>query len=149
MSTFKFAQLVNSPPADTTSAALGDGSSTIFDSQTDLDKIVKLGGADTYVLAASGDEIEGFVYSVEAFTVNEGYSFGTVQKNRRLVATVDAAQTPALAIGGLVVAGAQAAVGTAGGAVVLGGSPTTHKWRVISIVSGTGVAGDKVLIERI
>jgi hypothetical protein len=29
------------------------------------------------------------------------------------------------------------------------GTPATHKWRVLRIISGTGVAGDSVLIERV
>jgi hypothetical protein len=149
MTDFKFGVNVNSPAADIVSAALGDGSSEIWSSD-DVNKAVKLGADSTYVALADGDEIEGFVTSVEPGTVNSGYSFGSVQRNKRVEAEVGATEAGTISIGDLVVAdGAVAVNGTKGLTKVKTGSPTTHKWRVIAIVSGTGATGDKILLERV
>lgn len=149
MTTFVFTELVNDPLARIESAALGASTSTGF-TDKDLGKAVKLGTAQNYILAATTNEIEGFVASVEPWSVNLGYGFGSVQRSGRVLTKVasDQGATP-MAVGDLVVAGTQLAVGTAGGGAVRTGTPTTHKWRCLRIVSGTGVAGDSVLIERI
>ena len=149
MSKFNFTELVNSPMADIVSAGLGDGT-VAFTSDTDLNKLVKMGASNNFVLTEDGDEIEGFVFAIEPITVNDGVSFGTVQRNKRLQAEVAAGVTTALVPGtDLVVSAGQAAPGTAGKPQVKKGTPATFKWRVIRIVSGTGVAGDTVLVERI
>jgi hypothetical protein len=112
-------------------------------------KAVKLGANSNHVLCVEGDEIEGFVDSIEAATEG-GYSFGGVARcNRgfRVEAKIGANQgaTPA-ALDDLVVADAQLAIGTAGMPVVKTGTPTRHLWRILAL-RGTGVAGDTVVLE--
>lgn len=148
MSTFRFNPKVDLDRADTTDAALGSAASEAW-ADEDLGKAVKLNAAATnsYALAADGDEIEGFLLATEPFTVNQGWKFGTVQRDGRVIA--ENGDIGALAVGDLVVTATQAAVGTAGKAVVKGGAPTTFKWRVISLLAGAGGVGEDVLIERI
>ena len=163
MPTFTFTELVNDPLAQIETVALGTGSAE-YD-QDDLGKAVKMSGANTMVLCVEGDEVEGFIKSIEPSTVNGGYSYGSVQRNRRMLATVGANQASTISLYGHVVADAQAAAGAAGIAEVKDGTaasqlgsgtydytertPNTFLWRVIRIVSGTGVTGDTVLLERI
>lgn len=148
MTVFAFTQKVNDPLANILSAALGaDANNPLV--QNDVGKAVKIAANNNYVLCVAGDEIEGFVNSVEPFTVNGGYGFGGVQTNARMEATVGASQLGSLSVGDLVVADNQAAVGTAGGAQVQSGTPANFKWRVIRIITGTGATGDTVLLERV
>lgn len=147
MTAFAFDVTVPVPPGSVTSAALGPNSSTKF-AQNDVGKLVKLGSAQNYVLCADGDEVEGFVTSVEPFTVNDGFSFGGVQRWGRLEAVVGAEEAGTVAVGEYVVAAAQTALGTAGTPKVKGGTPTKFLWRCIRVKSGTGAAGDTVIIER-
>lgn len=110
----------------------------------DVEKPVKLGGASRYVPTADGDEIEGFVAATEAWTT-EGYAFGSVQTSGRKEVKVSSVYS----VGGLVVAGVNAAVGTAntnGLPVVKAGAPTRFLWRV---VEGSGAANSTAIIERI
>lgn len=148
MTDFVFTEIVNDPPARVESAALGVSTSTGL-VQADVGKAVKLAANNNYVLTATTNDIEGLVSSVEPFPVNGGFGFGGVQKDGRAIVTVGATQSGALAIGALVVADVQAAVGTAGGCQVQVGTPVSHNWRVLRHVTGTGVTGDLVLIERI
>lgn len=149
MTTFAFTELVNSPMADVVSACLGASAGAKLN-DNDVGKPVKLGSAQNYVVCAAGDEIEGFVVAVEPATANDGFSFGSVIRNKRITAQVDAAQVGTLAIGEYVIAGASSALGTKDTyPKVKEGTPSTFKWRVISIKSGTGVAGDLVLLERV
>jgi hypothetical protein len=156
--------LVNGQPADVVSAALGTAANAKFVA-ADVGKPVKLGAAQNYVLCSAGDQIEGFVQALDAFTVNDGFSFGAVLRNTRITAKVDAAQASTLTIGEYVVAGASSALGTNdpyplvkqvadaaladGAATVLGPYGLLHKWRVIRVISGTGIAGDLVLLEKV
>lgn len=146
MSEFTFHEAVDLDRADTTSAALG---AAALEGWKDVDKgkLVKLGVAQNYQLVAEDDEIEGFVVAVEPNTVNDGFSFGTVQRNGRFRAINEDAI--ALAIGDHVIAGPQVAIGTAGLAQVKTGAPTDFKWRVIRFISGTGAQGEEVLCERV
>lgn len=145
MTTFAFTENV---PFDTMiSAALGASSGAKF-ADADVGKAVKLGTANNYVPVAAGNEIEGFVNSIEPFTVNDGFSFGGVKIEGRHTAKVGPAQVSTLNVGDYVVADTPVALGTAGYALVKAGSPTKNLWRCIRIVSGTGVAGDLVLLER-
>lgn len=149
MTTFVFTELANSPHADVVSAALGVNSSGKFN-DNDLGKPVKMAANNNYVLCSVNDEIEGFVSSVEANTVNDGFSFGSVRRDKRIIAQVDAAQTGTLIVGELCAAGTSAALGTAMTyPKVIQGTPANFKWRVIRNMTGTGVAGDLVLIEKI
>lgn len=144
---FKFSRLVQESP-DIVSTALGVDANNPL-AAADLDKAVVLAANDNYVMAANGNDIGGTLAAVNPDTVNDGFAFGSVDKRGRRVATVDAAEADALVVGELVVAGTQAAVGTAGGLVCTAGAGAVHKWQVISILTGTGVAGDTVLIERV
>lgn len=163
MTQFVFTEVVNSPLPEVTSAALGvDASHKLSDN--DIGKPVKLAANNNYVVCSAGDEIEGFFLAIEPSTVNDGFSFGSVQKNKRFVAKVDAATAATCSVGTYVVAGASSALGTkdaypfvksvaaqnlSATPPVLGPAGLNHKWRVIRVVSGTGVAGDLVLIERV
>lgn len=150
MTDFAFTPLVNDPHADVVSAALGvDANNKLADN--DIGKPVKLAGNNNYVVCANGDEIGGFVTSTEANTVNDGFSFGSVQRNKRIQAQVDVAELGTAAVGSLVAAGTSAALGTKDlwPQVEIIAAPAKHLWEVISIISGTGVAGDLVLIEKL
>jgi len=144
---FKFGELTQESP-DIVSAALGVSAGTKL-TANDLGKAVKLAGDDNYVLCANGDDIAGTVASINPDTVNDGFAFGSVNKDGRRIATVDAAEVDALVVGETVVAGTQTAIDTAGGLVATAGAGALIKWQVISILTGTGVAGDTVLIERV
>lgn len=146
--THVFTRLAKDPHADIISAALGASSAAPY-GENDIGKGVKLGTAQNYVPVADGDEIEGFVVSLEPFTVNDGFSFGSVQRNGRVHAEVGASQVGNIAVGALVVADVPVALGTAGALKVKTGTPATYKWRVLRIISGTGATGSTVLIERV
>jgi len=123
-----------------------------FASATDVGKGVKL-AANSYVELTAGDEIEGIVTSVDPHVKSGGYSWGGVQTTGRAIAIVGANQTSTIAVGGYVCSDTPVAVGTAGALQVLDtgtgyDAPEKFLWRVIRILSGTGVVGDSVLIER-
>lgn len=159
MTTFAFGENVTDAIKDTVSAALGAAINSGI-GQNDLNKAYKMGTAQNYVPCADGDPIEGFVSAVEPFTVNGGFSFGSVQRRGRKTVQNGAGQT-SLAVGDYVVAYTQTAIGTEGLAQVKKATATAatddgamnnsglYAWRVIRILSGTGAAGDKVLIERV
>ena len=115
----------------------------------EIGKLVKMGTAQNYVLCVDGDDIEGHVASLEAVTYNDGFSFGTVYRENRVEVLVDAGQVGQIAVLDEVVAGAQAAIGTASKGIVKSGTGTSKKWRVIRHVTGNGSAGDTVLIEPV
>ena len=131
--------------------AAGVGSMT----DVEIGKGVTLAAA-SYIAAVHDDEIEGIITSVESGVRNAGYSYGGVQTKGRAEAVLGVAQDVTAAVGDLVVNDAGIANGTAGKIRVYGAGstgfpagPFTINWRVIRIVTGTGVAGDTVLIERI
>ena len=143
------------------SALAGDiaGLAAGYLTDADVGKGVKLGAADRYVLAVTGDEIEGFLVSVESATV-DGFTFGSVVLAGRKSVTVEGT----VAIGGLVTFGAAVAKGVAltvpvavkaGVAASQSGTtpfaytartPNTHLWRLIS---GAGTTGTPGVIERV
>ena len=149
MTSFVFTELV---PNGLESAALGTGINGKF-TDADLNKAVKLGGANNYVLAENGDEIHGFVKAIEPFTVNDGYSFGGVQREGRVTAQVGVNQgATAMKPGDIIVADNQVALGTIGAAQVrteIAPAPGVEYWRCLRIISGTGVVGDMVLLEEV
>lgn len=150
MSTFVLTTLTQSPDAARyESFCLGVDASHKLTSK-DVGKALKLAALNNMVLCATTDQIDGFLVAVEPTTHNAGFAFGTVQRGGRVEAKVGANQgaTP-MAVGDLVVADTQAAIDTAGGAVVITGAPALNKWRCLRIISGTGVAGDTVLLERV
>lgn len=158
MTTFVYGESVTDALKDTTSAALGASAGAPF-GNNDIGKAVKRGTAQNYVLCADNDPIEGFVAAIEPSTVNAGFSFGSVQRRGRKIAQVGTGET--VLLNGFVVAYTQTALGTVGypqvapavaTAAADDGSLTTAGlfcWQVVRIISGTGVAGDLVLLERV
>ena len=159
MTTFTYGENVTDAIKDTVSCALGAAASSGI-GQNDVGKAYKLGTANNYVPCADGDPIEAFLAAVEPFTVNNLFSFGSVQRRGRKIVQNGAGQAQ-LAVGDFVVAFTQVAIGTAGLPQVKKATATAatddagltnaglYAWRVIRIVSGTGVAGDQVLVERV
>ena len=159
MTTFVFGENVTEAMKDTVSCALGAAAASGI-GQKELDKAYKMGTAQNYVPCVDGDPIEAFVAAVEPFTVNQGFSFGSVQRRGRKTVQNGAAQAQ-LAVGDYVVAFTQTAIGTAALAQVKKATATAaaddgamfqsglFAWKVIRILTGTGVAGDQVLIERV
>ena len=148
MSSFAFTTLTNSPDnAQYESACLGvDADNNL--TENDIGKAVKLATSNNYVVSTTDDEIEAILVALEPVTYNDGFSFGTIQRRGRAEAVVGTSEAGTVAIGELVLVDDQAAVGTAGGLVVYPGAPSQFLWRIIRIISGTGAAGDDVLIER-
>lgn len=150
MTVFKLTETVTASLKNT-SAALGASTSTPL-TDKDIGKAVKLAAADNYILCADGDPIEGRVQSVETFTVNGGFGFGTVQTGDRMRAKVGSGT---VAVRDYVLAAAQSAVGTPH----TDGLPLVKKvasafteviafpWRVISFESGSGAVGSVVILE--
>lgn len=112
----------------------------------DIGKPVKLSG-DGVVLCADGDDIYGFIASVEAYSKN-GYSIGGVvcDAGREIVAIDEAG---GLAVGGLVVASTAVAFGTVGGPNVKTGSPSIHRWIVVGTEVSPSTAGKEVLLRKL
>ena len=149
MTVFNYTVLVNEPLADIISTPLGANASSKY-VENDIGKGVKLNpSAVGYIPLAKDNEIEGVVVALSPETVNDGFSFGSVQKNRRLEAVVGATEAGTVAVGELLVADTPIAQGTAGIIRVYPGAPALHKWRCIAIVTGTGAAGDTILMERV
>ena len=124
----------------------------------DVGKVAKLAGESRYDLAVAGNDIEGFIYSVELAPQN-GYSIGGVLQSGRAFVTFDGLQatpgTGVVAIGDIVVAGTVTAKGTALTDYPKVCKATTaanvvQKWRVVSLGTvGTGAVGTNGVIERI
>jgi hypothetical protein len=125
-------------------------------SDLEVGKFVKQSADSRYDLCAVGNEIEGFITSMETST-QDAYSIGSVQTDGRMTVTFDGLQatpgTGTLAIGDFVVTGTPVAKGTG----LLNVPPKVCKataaaasvvftWRV---VSGTGALGTVGLIERV
>ena len=155
MATFRFEPKVDLDRADIVDCALGAAAGEAWGSN-DIGKLVCLeaGSADAnYKAIDSTNEINGFIVSVEPFTVNDGFKFGSIQRNGRVwVVNADAG---ALAVGDYVVGAAQTvAVGTAGKSKVKKPADAAafaalgFKWRVIRLASN-GAVGTEVLIERV
>jgi hypothetical protein len=148
MADFAFNALAQSPDRlNVISSKLGPNAATKY-TQADIQKAVKLGSAANHVLCVSGDELEGFIDSVDAATEG-GFSFGGVARctrGSRVDAQVGAGQAGNLGVGALVVAADQLAIGTKGRPQVMAGAPATHKWRVMT-VRGTGAVGTMVVLE--
>lgn len=148
MTAFAFRETVPAPSMLT--SALGTGGVNIW-TDKELGKAVKLSATDdsTMVLATEDDEIFGFVGAIAIGTVNDGFSHGSVQIGGWREAQVGANQgVTAMAVGDFVVADDQVAFGTAGYPKVKTAAGRSC-WRVMRVLSGTGVAGDKVLLMEI
>ncbi len=124
------------------------GNNTGQASSKDIGKPVKLSGQTT-ALCASGDEIYGFIESVEVGT-NNGYSFGGVlcDPGHEVIAKDEVGN---LAVGDLVVAGTAIAFGTqtpAGGYNVKKAAGTEaglHKWQVMAVYTAGSMTGSVML----
>ena len=148
----KFGYRVPTPPGAVETAALGASASpSARFTDNDIGKAVKLAALDNYVLVADGDDIEGVVNSIEIGLVNNGFSYGGV-RNRFYEHEAIVTGT-ALAVNATVVAAAQAALGTVNNADKLprvkAGAGVLFKWRVKSLLAGTGQVGQKILIAPI
>jgi hypothetical protein len=88
MTDFVFNPKVNDPFAQITESALGVAGTPWSDKE--VGKAVKLGvNGSNHILCATSNDIEGVVVSIEPFTVNGGVTFGTIQRDRRILAKVD------------------------------------------------------------
>lgn len=146
-------------PGLTVRLGAGNTANDRFDLK-EMGKAVKLVGESRFDLCAAGNEIEGFIASVEAAT-QDGYSIGTVVDSEEMLVTADGLQatpgTGVIAVGEYVLAGSATAKGTAltGYQKVVSatnqatakGSP--YAWRVVSLGSaGTGAVGTTIVIKR-
>lgn len=116
----------------------------------DVGHAVKLTADSRWVKCASGDQIEGFIKSIEPFTV-ENFSFGGVQIGGFKEVTV----LGPIAIGDYVMAGS-VGTGTAGKllretAVTSGDATTvrTHRWRYVSGAVNAGAVDCVGVVMRV
>lgn len=160
MAKFQFAVLTDNPERkNVITAKLGAraGNATELKaglgeySDAEINKAVKIGPVSNYLLCAAGDEIDGVIDNIDSGGTEDGFTLGGVARcnaGQRYEAEVGTGSAQ-LAVGDLVVAAAQKAVGTPGLLQVQKGTPTLHVWRVMRIITGTGVVGNKVLIEKL
>lgn len=148
MATFKFGVTVPTPYGAVESAALGVNAAGKF-TDKDLNKAVKLAANNNYVLAATGNDLEAVVVAVDAATVNDGFGFGSVQKKFNHLEVINGDAVP-IAVGATIVAGVQAVVGTEQEyPVVIAGAGVLFRWRIKSLLDGTGAVGEVMLAEPI
>jgi hypothetical protein len=148
MSTFVYTELTQSPETmQVESACLGVDADNGFD-ENDIGKCIKFGDDNNVVLAGDGDDIEGFLVSISPETYNDGFAFGSVQRRGRKLVQVEAGEAGTFAVGDEAVSGITVALNTDGLPQVVKAVGTVFKWRCIRLVTGTGVAGDTILIER-
>lgn len=149
MNQFDFNVLTHSPERlNVVSSKLGPDVNTKY-TDKDIKKPVKAQAGGRHVICSDGDDIEGFIDSVESWTT-DGFSFGGVARGNvgyRVEAQVAAAVVTPLVFGDLVVAGVQLARGTKGLPQVKKGTPAVHKYRVLRLT--TGAAGTTVLLEKV
>lgn len=148
---FGFTALTQSPERlNVISTKLG-ATTTDGITEKDIGKAMKLNLAipGSHVFCEDGDDIEGFLDNIDAGGTEDGFVFGGVASGTRGM-RAEVAFTGTLAVGDLVVAGVQPAIGTEGLAVVKAGTPTLHKWRVIGSkphrADNKLVAGDTAII---
>ena len=125
----------------------------------DVGKPVKLAAESQYNLTAAGDEIEGFISSVES-APSGGFSIGGIVEEGQFNVTLDCIQatpgTGTVAIGDYVVTGTVVARGTAMTVypkvckATGAGTTLNYKWRVVSLgTAGTGAVGTSAVIKRV
>ena len=153
MTPLRFGVTVPMLPGSVDSCALGASASPgdRF-TKNEVGKAVKLAASNNYVLAVDNDDLEGVCEEVGSSdpggTVNNGWSFGGVR--RRFGSYEATVKGGALAVGAQVRCAAQAALGTAntnGAPHIEAGTGTAFKWRVKSLLTGTGQIDQLVLIE--
>lgn len=151
MADFQFAELTHSPERiNVITTKVG----TIAAKPTDKDvkKAMKLAddGA-SYIFAADGDDLEGFLDNIDGGPTAGGFTVGGVAlggSGFRVRATVAAGQAVALKVKDQVVAAAQLALGTKGLAQVKAGEGVLEKYKVLRLY-GNGSAGTDVLLVKI
>lgn len=151
MADFDFAELTHSPERiNVISTKVGTAAVKLTD--LDVKKAMKLADdGKSYVVAADGDDLEGFLDNIDAGGTSGGFAFGGVAlggSGFRVRATVAAGQATALKIKDQVVAAAQLAVGTKGLAQVKAGEGVFDKYKVLRLY-GNGTAGTDVLLVKI
>ena len=127
----------------------------------EVGKAVKLVGESRYDLCAAGDNIEGFITSIEPATVDD-YTLGSVQVTGRKEVTFDGLEgtpgTGTIAVGDYVNMGTVVAKGTALTTANKVTKATTQTnvsnspfaWRVVSLgAAGTGAVGTTGIIEKV
>jgi hypothetical protein len=130
-----------------------DNSKGVLTLTKDRRKPVKYYGDGGFDLCTDGDEIIGFIDSIDP-SPNGSRSFGSVQTAGRITAQVVAAGAQ-LAVNDFVVAATNAAFGTAQAypqikKVTKDATLVVGKyWRVISLLGDTGAATKLVLIEPV
>lgn len=150
---FDFVTLTHSPERlNVVSAKLGASKAEKW-SDADLGKAMKMGTAGgNFEVAASGDDIEGILDSVDAGGTTDGFVFGGVACGNRGF-RVRAKATGEVTLKATVVADAQGAVGTANDykiPAVKAGDPVLHKWRMIANETNpanNAQAGDIIVLE--
>lgn len=157
MAKFHIKPTILSSDVDTVRLGAGSGAANNW-TDAEKGKPVRLVAESRYDLCAVGNDIEGFVSSVEVGTT-DGFTIGGVFRNGKFEVTFDGLQatpgTGVIAVGDIVVAGTPVAKGTA-----LTGAPkvckattaanVVQKWRVVSLGAvGTGAVGTTGVIERI
>ena len=148
MATFTFDETVPLSTYAVDSAALGVNAAGKF-TQADVNKPVKLAANNNYVLVSDGDDLEAVVQAIAPHTINNGFSFGSVQKRFNHLRVVNKG-AGALTVGATVVCAAQAALGTAQAApYVKAGAGSVFKFRVKSLLAGAGAVDTEVLVEPI
>lgn len=133
---FNFRTLTHSPERlNVVSAKLGTDDLEKY-TDSDIGKPMKLGAEPgCFVVVADGDEIEGFLDNIDAGGTTDGHVFGGVACGTRGFRVEAEFSGTTGAVGDLVVAAAQSAIGVkaaSGLGKVKGGTPTTHKWRIIA-----------------
>jgi hypothetical protein len=133
---FNFRTLTHSPERlNVVSAKLGTDDLEKY-TDSDIGKPMKLGAEPgCFVVVADGDEIEGFLDNIDAGGTTDGHVFGGVACGTRGFRVEAEFSGDAGAVGDLVVAAAQSAIGVkaaSGLGKVKAGTPTTHKWRIIA-----------------
>lgn len=149
MADFQYKPLTHSPERlNVISTKLGPNAAT-KPVMADVGKAMKMGAVSNYVFCADGDELEGFLDSIDAATAG-GFAFGGVaHPNSGFRVEVQVGGATALVVGDLVVAGVQIVSGTKGLPVVKKGTPVNFKYRVINLYTGAGAVGTTVLLEKI
>lgn len=133
---FNFRTLTHSPERlNVVSAKLGTDALEKY-TDADIGKPMKLGAEPgCFVVAADGDEIEGFLDNIDAGGTTDGHVFGGVACGNRGFRVEAEFSGTAGKVGDLVVAAAQSAIGVkaaSGVGKVKAGTPATHKWRIIA-----------------
>jgi len=146
MAQFKRTLLAEDGVARVETECLGNNTQQYFSRH--VGALVKM-TANSFIACAAGDDIGGQIVHMEGATINDGFSYGSVKKDRRIQVIVGAdGDTNAVTVGATVVADVQPDLVTGGVGHVKVGTGVRHKWEVIAI-SGAGAAGDIALLQKV